>query len=422
MNTKKRLIIAMAAFFLLGSILPASLGGSSAHAGDDHIPFFIGLRGLPNVMFIFDNSNSMQDVAYPKDDGSTYYSWLPWQYGPDADPDGTLVACAVSADCNATTSYCTSNICMNRTKYVTESNEMVLPAQLPAAIPGVGGLQSVITSRNGNSAYWDRIYDTNVNWSSMTDDFFRQHYQYRLVKITDRLGNVQYRTLESYSSSSRYWQVYNNYCDGNIDYTGYVPANPWTYEIIAGNPGEVTFCYNSSNSRVYDANLDWAAISAPPDNYTNRLLVVTAGTNAGESRRITSFDNSFPYNKYWSLASAFPAPCDRSTRYKIVGEPDDMRYASGGSHPASKLYQAKQAMNIFLNSDKLQTCVEADANGTCITSEYVINMAFATYMSARISRIMARYYRLVAGTEITTPDRYLASGTYKTQSDTSSEF
>jgi|Deesub1362A_J573_1020465.scaffolds.fasta_scaffold00148_20 hypothetical protein len=57
----------------------------------------------------------------------------------------------------------------------------------------------------------------------------------------------------------------------------------------------------------------------------------------------------------------------------------DSRRASGGNHPASKLYQAKQALNQILNS------VEN------------VNLGFATYLSFRVPRVVARYYKIDTG-------------------------
>jgi hypothetical protein len=68
------------------------------------------------------------------------------------------------------------------------------------------------------------------------------------------------------------------------------------------------------------------------------------------------------------------------------------RRASGGNHPASKLYQAKQALNRVL----------ADLQN--------VNLGFATYMTYRRPRVVAKYYRVAPGftssTAVTTPTRW----------------
>ena len=68
------------------------------------------------------------------------------------------------------------------------------------------------------------------------------------------------------------------------------------------------------------------------------------------------------------------------------------RRASGGNHPASKLYQAKQALNRVL----------ADLQN--------VNLGFGTYLTIRAPRVVAKYYRVAPATTYytvaTTPTRW----------------
>ncbi len=65
------------------------------------------------------------------------------------------------------------------------------------------------------------------------------------------------------------------------------------------------------------------------------------------------------------------------------------RLAYGGNHPSSKLYQAKMALNVILNN---------------LTD---VNLGFATYLSQRDPKVVARYYRIVPATPgTTTPIRW----------------
>lgn len=81
------------------------------------------------------------------------------------------------------------------------------------------------------------------------------------------------------------------------------------------------------------------------------------------------------------------------------------RLASGGNHPASKLYQAKLALNVILDHIK------------------DVNLGFATYMTDRVPRVTAKYYRIldpVAGSTTDDPlrwevlERQTGTSTYST--------
>jgi len=407
----------------------------AAKAVDDDTPFFAGDTGLPNVMFIFDNSDSMQDVPYPRKDGSPLRPSWRWRYGVYVDPDGTI-----AEDENGNVKY-------NYTAYTSRDVEVSIPGKTPPPMPRTDGKDPSLTStvtKIYRYHYWYRIYDENLDWDAI-EAGWPENYRYHKIMLEDPGGgNPQIRTICSYSKGGKYWYVYSTAhtsCvqEGNFDYsagvdtatdscyvsdsgwcTTYDNTNPFTYTIISGSPGEVTFPYLRTDSHhgqyVRDANVDWSAIDDDTwnANYKNRLLVVTAGTNAGESRRISWRSQS---GKYWYVDPGFPEDCDYTTRYKIVGSADDDRYAYGGNHPASKLYQAKQAMNQFLDSDAISTCKETDEQGNCIKKEYLLNLGFATYMSARIPRVRAKYYRKET---YDIPDRCRAF--YWRWRDTSSDF
>jgi hypothetical protein len=77
----------------------------------------------------------------------------------------------------------------------------------------------------------------------------------------------------------------------------------------------------------------------------------------------------------------------RSDRSQAVLGTNALRRASGGDHPSSKLYQAKQALNAILNPP-LPARFEN------------VNLGFATYLSQRSPRVVAKYWALQPGTSI----------------------
>ena len=81
-----------------------------AFAADDDVPFFAGANGAPNIMFVFDNSDSMQDIPNFRTDGTNLYpvrpgtvadaaartnnnkdsqNWM-WRQGVKLNADGTV--------------------------------------------------------------------------------------------------------------------------------------------------------------------------------------------------------------------------------------------------------------------------------------------------------------------------------------------
>lgn len=399
---------------LLSFTLLITFFNGTVRAVDDDTPFFAGATGLPNIMFIFDNSDSMQDVPYPRKDGNTLRpSGWEWRRGVKADADGTV---AETSSGNADWDY---------NAYTTQETEITPPPQVPIPMDRLDGgdpsLTSTITKIN-RYYYWGLIYDENLDWDMVAANF-DTYYKYRKIIIRNPdNGDEQIRTIDGYSTSGKYWRVYKytedefridysakididlDDCDDPPDGTGwcstYDTANPFTYTIVAGTPGEVTRPYAHSDPQytgryLFDANIDWSTIDDATYNstYKNRLLIITGeGTNAGFTARINGRSQS---GKYWYVTPYFPANSDYTTTYKIVGEADDERKASGGNHPASKLYQAKKALKTFLESSSIQS-----------DGRYLLNMGFATYMTARIPRVNAKYYRKIIGT-------YYIRGYYK---------
>ncbi len=360
------LIIFLTLFFMAAGI---------ASAVDDDVPFFAGNTGNPNVFLIFDNSDSMQDSPYLRDDGNTYRPSTYWRRGVTVDGNGTI-----AEDGNG-------NIIYDNYKYVSTDTSLSLPGANPPTLPGLGTRSSTVTYIAGPSS--DRIYDSSVDWTDASVagwSAFAANYRYWKVKITDANGVEQIRTITSRSTGGRW------YVDQNIDYSG---PGPYTYEIMTGLPGGVTLSDTSHLDRVYDRHFDWSTItdwSSFSNNYRYKILEIYEGANAGETRGIYSYSSG---SRYWRLDSPLPVPCDYTTRYRILGTNDDNKYAYGGNHPDSKLYQAKKALTAFLESNSIQS------NG-----EYRLNMGFATYMSARIPRVRAKYYRKRAGTTTTTPEHW----------------
>ncbi|OPX35785.1 MAG: hypothetical protein B1H11_08620 [Desulfobacteraceae bacterium 4484_190.1] len=428
MKTKNYLYRVIAASLLcIITMLPVF--GGKLWAMDDIVPFFAGAEGNPNIMFIFDNSDSMQDVPYFRKDGRNVRpSGWQWRRGVKVDEDGTI-----AEDANG-------NIIYDYNAHTTQSAEVLIPGRTPSPMPRTDGGDPSLTStvtKIYRLKYWYRIYDENLDWAAVEANWNNGDYRYCRIEMQDPGGgNIQVRTIYGYSKSGKYWYVYryDNHPSYNFDYSeGVAPdddcydgdsgwcgtydnTNPFTYTIVAGQPGEVTFPYipaeDHTGRYVSDANVDWSQMSDDYYNNTfrNRLLVVTAGTNKGESRRISWRSNS---GKYWYVDPAFPENCDYTTRYKIVGTADDERRASGGNHPDSKMYQAKEALNKFLDSDKIKVCGDGG-------DEYLVNMGFATYMSARIPRVRARYYRKRVGATTVIPDRWRAY--YTTRSNASDRY
>ncbi len=476
----------LAAGLLLFAVLAAT-----ARAADDDIPFFVGTVGAPNIMFIFDNSNSMQDIPYLKPDGNTVTpSGLRWRRGVKLNADNTVQVDASNNPVYDDDAFPTEVI--NPIPEQTLANLPTTEVTVPPNLPGAGSLTSSMTSypntsriydaalswgafplavtadfdanylnrivevrgndgsvqhrritgRSTSNKYFtvdlalnyssqpytytilsgglgmattDRLYDIGLDWTSpyLSDEAtFNLHIRYRLIEVRPSIGGgtSQYRTITGRSASGKYF----TFEGGPLTYSD----PPYTYSILSDGPGRVTRTYSTDTKLVYDADVDWTSVNNEYSaTWANRTLKVTAGTNAGLSRRIDWISAG---SKYWHVDETFPVPCDHTTRYQIIGSAADERYASGGNHPASKLYQAKQAMNLFLNDPTLRSCTSEDAEGNCQGPKYHVNMGFATYLSARIPRVTANYYRLKPSS--TTVDRSVITGYYKKQSDASYNF
>ncbi len=391
MKNRRKFFTISSLFVLLLMVLGIT---SPALATDDVTPFFAGRTGSPNVMILFDNSNSMQDSPYFMPDGNTYKPSTYWRRGvtinEDCNGDGTADDPCIAVDANGNRIY-------DQTKYVNTDTELTLPGQNPPNLPGLTTSESSVTSFQSSSpcpapneslTCSDRIYDANVDWNSFStwSDFVP--YRYWKVKITDQDNNtVQFRSIGSYSHGSGYWRIYGDDIEYDTNHT-------YVYELVPGTPGEVTYEQMPSdhhNDRIYDRNFDWSTVASWSDFeslYRHKILEVYAGTNAGLQREIYSRNSDYGY---WRLANDFPVPCDYTTRYRILGSSDDNKYAQGGNHPDSKMYQAKLALQKFLTSGAIKT-TDTNPDGTT-TDRYLMNIGFATFLQARIPRTRARYYR-----------------------------
>ena len=384
-----------------------------ALALDDVTPFFAGRSGMPNVMILFDNSNSMQDSPYKRKNGNPYNPYYdPWTKGvvPTSDNDP---ACAAGAPCIDHFDY------TNGYRMVDEhgnvKTELTLPGQNPPNLPGLFSASSTVTPAsttpdvvyNGSDCSGkkcsNRIYDNSVSWSDLTAAIMQQRYQNWKVTVTEKeSGAVQERTLIGYDASSGYWKV----SPPDIEYT---KNKYYIYRIEAGLPGEVTKKSDPIGEKdiVYDRNFNWRAIINDRDfdfMYKGKTIKITEGTNAGEERTITGRNVTLGY---WEVDSDFSAPCDLTSKYSIHATPEfitntleKMRADSGagGNHPASKMYQAKKALQKFLLSDKVRQLYTNPITGET-KQRYLMNVGFASFMQALIPRTVGFYYRKIAAVD-----------------------
>lgn len=373
---------------------------STSMAMDDHVPFFAGKTAAPNVMIIFDNSDSMQDSAYFRDDGNTYRPWTDWRRGVQ-----------ITDDCNAdgtTGDFCIADsdqgnpggsIRYDEYKYSTDSEtELPLPAlSEPPHFPGLSASSSTVTKiesyRWGTCAAgmncYNRIYDSNVDWSLENAEY--NPIRYWKVEIKDQDGNTQIRNISGYNSSG-YWVV----TGGHIEYD---PSKTYTYKLVSEAPGSAT--YPTTNKRyVFDRNFDWGGMSNDAWYYTYQGLTIEiiSGTSAGDKRKLQWSNRSYGY---WYVDSDFTEALDHTSKYRIIGDTDDTLLAIGGNHPDSKLYQAKLALSKFLDSENIKVCDERDTEGNCTKEHFLMNFGFATFLQARMPRTTAVYYRKRAAGDIT---------------------
>ena len=377
---------------LLFLSLIVGLGFSSpAMATDGHTPFFAGNTGSPNVMIIFDNSDSMQDSPYFRDDGNTYRPNTRWRHGvkinPDCNGDGT-------ADDPCIAEKADGGIDFDWNKHVTET-ELTLPGQNPPNLPGLSSTDSTITSFSGSACPAPNesltcsniIKDSNIDWSIMYNWNASRPWLYWKVRIT----NIEDSTFQERSIESGHWGNQWTVAGGDIQYD---TNKTYKYELVTGSPGEATrFNPVTEKDRLYDRNFDWSTVkdwSNFSAKYYNREIEVYAGTNAGERRRIIS---RWWEGGQWQVDSDFPVPSDITTRYRIIGTDnnDNEKTARGGNHPDSKMYQAKLALQQFLTSDSIKT-TDTHTDGTT-SDRYLMNIGFASFLQARSPRTNAKYYR-----------------------------
>ncbi len=389
-----RLLILLAAF--QGICIP-----SSSSAVEEHIPFFAGRFGVPNVMIIFDNSDSMQESPYLRDDGITPYrpNMQQWQSGIETRDCGTTKCIK---DDTPDVGNANGTIQFNSDAHSTPDDESFsLPTKIPPHLPGLDSSSSEATSIGTvvcptgipAGSVCARIDDANITssaWGSLTDSIFNATYKGWQVEVKDFTNKTrQVRTLAGYSNgtSAQYWIV----SGGPLAYDS---THRYTYRLLGSIPGKVTA--SNGTNRVYDSNIDWTLFSSSfwKLQYIGHELEVTAGTNSGQKKKITSV---YPAEGYWEVES-FTVPCDTTSRYRIlVGTGDDAKLAFGADHPDSKMYQAKDALRKFLDSDTIKTCDHFDEDGKCIDYRYQMNFGFATFMQAVVPRTTALYYRVQVG-------------------------
>ena len=327
-------------FLFVPLILLLTFVTSPAFAVDDDIPFFAGANGAPNIMFIFDNSDSMQDIPYLRADGRTVRpgtnpnstnnksnsNWM-WrqgvQTGPDpADADNTIVLesdsgyvlydyAAFPSDIeNLIPQQTPSNLPgssptgLSGTAETTISTSTV-PSQTLSTLPGKTSLTSDISALTDN----DKIFDDTLDWSAADlNGDFDEFYLFRLVQVSSSAGD-QYRTITGVSVAGEYFEIDTSLeAGGDLDYT----TPPYTYTVLSDAPGRVTRGVGDL-SILTDANIDWLGGSVNSD-FINRGITVTSGTNAGEVRKISGYDLD---SKTWTVSEDFPVACDETTRYMI---------------------------------------------------------------------------------------------------------
>ena len=401
MNREKAKSRVMQKLFIALCIVFSTFQVALATTADDVVPFFAGHSGMPNVMILFDNSDSMQDSPYRKKDGNAYrpkwWSGL-WTRGvvPTADNDPT---CTAGAPCIQGYSNSVHRI---EDDLGNVKTEMTLPGQNPPNLPGLFSNASTVTPVSGNPVVYhgtdcpagikcsDRIYDADVAWGQLNATKMAQQYANWKVRVTEKsTGAIQERTLTGFGSG--YWVV-------SAPDLQYKQDKYYVYEIVVGQPGEVTAA-SSHKDRVYDRNFNWRSVinDRDFDPWIGQSLTITSGTNAGESQTITGRNVE---SGYWEVSSDFTASCDMSSKYNIqvpaafVTGILETRRANGGDHPASKMYQAKKALQKFLTSDKIKSSY-TNPNTGVTKDRYSMNVGFASFMQALVPKTVSLYYRKI---------------------------
>ena len=396
------------------------LSAHYASAIDDDVPFFAGQTALPNVMILFDNSDSMQDSPYKYPNGSPIRpNWyLRAAVIPTADDDSS---CTAGPPCWKNYTYTAYRF---KDEYGNTISTLTLPGQNPPNLPGMYSNSSTVTPTTtlpaepeyhgvdctpGDSSKKcsDKIYDDTVDWTKLTngnavaDALFDRTYKNWKVAITEKdTGAVQYRTIIGRNSAAGYWIVASgdSTSDDEIEYS---KGRSYMYALAVGQPGEVTKQSEKIHKdRVYDRNFNWNAVKADRDfdfMYKGATLSFITGTDSGESHTIIDRNTK---EGYWIVDDDFSHPSDITSRYIIEADESfvnalESKTASGGNHPESKMYQAKQALKQFLLSDKIKASYKNPLTGE-VSERYLLNVGFATFAQAIVPRTVAKYYRKIS--------------------------
>jgi hypothetical protein len=385
---------------LLLAACSAIFNASSSLAAEEK-PFFAGSAGAPNIMIILDNSDSMQDSPYLRDNHiDSFRPYLPWRTGPKVAEDCDQNPATDDGPCLL--DYTpgvpdTASIATDPTMYTTDVN-MTLPGVNPPNVPGTGSTSSTVTKFENKKCVPDipgkvcslYIHDNKINWApaGFNENDFYKTYRYWPVEIKDTTtGATQLRYIRFYyADAGGRWSVFG----GDIVYD---TANEYTYTFLAGSPGQVTskdFLITDEENKRYlvDRNIDWSQITS--GTYSNRVVEFLDGPNKGERRGISGFEGGWAR---WTLASKLPFLPTPNDRYRVIGTPEDDIQAGYGDHPASKMYQAKSALQKFFDSGSIKTCTHTDTYGNCDDWQYFVNFGFATYLQAVVPTVRALYYQ-----------------------------
>ncbi len=359
----------------------------AAHAADDYQPCDPVKLGNPNIMFIFDNSESMVETPYLKPDsctgnlrvkpgdGEDSKRW-PWFRGVQTDDNGNIL---VDENCDPI--------------FDENAHQEKKPVFIPEAT--VNTISNEVTSNNSSPSKILKDTTDTANLAGLNKDDFL----YQLMKIsypdTPALPE-QTLTITNLYTSAEYWTL-----SENIPYDGLKNNERIKYEILDKEQPTITHFRGESYMHwPTDGYVDWASVNNNKDYYIGKLFRLTSGPNAGRELEITGINVGY---KVWQLEAALTQE-DFGQTYEIVGSEGDGYYASGGNHPASKMYQAKKAVETFLKGEELK-----DDSG-----KYTVNFGFSTYMSLRTPMTKALYYvqKSAAAEEERCKAYYYSDGTH----------
>lgn len=175
-------------------------------------------------------------------------------------------------------------------------------------------------SQNNNPVFTDfgsYLYVTNVHGSSSNSFYVTTSDTIDLHCVNT--ANVKTGTANSYNSTlvgSAYIRGLNYDNDNNS-----LNANNWTYKLYVNDiqtntlTGNLTNLSSTTNVNFYVANTSDPFLSDIADTYVGMTIKLTSGTNAGETRTITSYNptsNTANVNIAWSVAP------DSTTRFSII--------------------------------------------------------------------------------------------------------